>query len=102
MTLTSLDLTMSSMTHGIDIAATPTVLNLGIGRMFPGTPKLFLGTFWLLGTLEQFLGMPKIRTNKFLFHMRRSCFLARQRAHEGTWISNSIPSFHVSMYLRTC
>jgi hypothetical protein len=49
-------------------------LFLGIGRIFPGTPKLFLGAFWLLGTtppflgtLERFLGMPKIRTNKFLF-----------------------------------
>jgi hypothetical protein len=36
--------------------------------MFPGTTKLFLGTFWLLGTtppflgtLERFLGMPKIK-----------------------------------------
>jgi hypothetical protein len=34
--------------------------------------------------------------------MRRGCFLARQRAHKGTWLSDSIPSFHVSMYLRTC
>jgi len=81
---------------------------LGV-KLLPETQKLFPGTFWLLGTtppfpgtLERFLGMPKIRTNKFLFHMRRGCFLARQRAHEGTWISDSIPSFHVSMYLRTC
>ena len=36
-------------------------LFLGIGRMFPGTLKLLLGIFWLLGTLEQFLGMPKIK-----------------------------------------
>jgi hypothetical protein len=49
---------------------------LGV-KLLPGTQKLFLGTFWLLGTtppflgtLERFLGMPKIRTNKFLFHMR--------------------------------
>jgi hypothetical protein len=42
-------------------------LFLGMGRMFPGTPKLVLGTFWLLGTtppfprtLERFLGMPNI------------------------------------------
>jgi hypothetical protein len=34
--------------------------------------------------------------------MRRGCFLARQRVHEETWISDSIPSFYVSMYLRTC
>jgi hypothetical protein len=45
--------------------------------MFPGTPKLFLGTFWLLGTLERFLGMPKIRTNKFLFHMRRGLLFGK-------------------------
>jgi hypothetical protein len=43
-------------------------LFLGMGRMFPGTPKLVLGIFWLLGTtppflgtLERFLGMPKIK-----------------------------------------
>jgi len=40
---------------------------LGV-KLLPGTPKLFLGTFWLLGmtppflgTLERFLGMPKIK-----------------------------------------
>jgi hypothetical protein len=32
---------------------------LGMGRMFPGTPASFLGTFWLLGKTPSFLGTLK-------------------------------------------
>ena len=67
---------------------------LEMGWMFPGTPPLFLGTFWLLGEASSFLGTVracpfKRYRNPHSLHVRQA-LPARLTPNRGQFATNPL------------